>query len=1175
MLAHIASTILGFYRDSFSLAVFFRPFYTPPPTAQKLDHIRSRWQFRQRVIDARSETATATSTPIKLATFALSICLLLTGGLSTFAAPQTPFSTNNSAPAFAEPSFGALGFDAPKFSKSFEENISFDLPKSTHSISLKADQVEHWLDGDFEVLHLQGNVHIQQATLTATAGEAIVWIEIPDSDPNAAVPPTPHQVLVYLEDKVTVDLASQSLPHQSNDRIIDQAWFGRLQTTGTVDLARRATELTASKPLLFNRARQARDKNQPNPIQQTAFLQSFPIDPLGGSLTSDGQVWVEDNQFTSSSAVAQRPQTVVNPITGQLQTVPTGGFQQATPAFAPTTPTQAGGQLTQRGSPFKILLSRRDPSVSLDLKNFVNPNNPNEKVTLLTGGIRLAIESPAISDLRLFQDDADRKLFVSADNAVQWQLNLPDGSRRNQFYLEGDVVFSKGARVINAESMFYDVESQQGTILKADMRTNVSGINGPVRVKADVVQQQGENNIQAFGTAVTTSRLGVPRYWFQSESLSLREQPSPAFDPNAGVAATNLSNGLSNFQTDAPGTDFTMEAQRNRIYLGGVPVFAWPRIQTTLSDPTLYLESFSLNNDNIFGTQIRTGWDINQILGIQPAAGTRWIGNVDYLSERGLAVGSEFDYQRDGLFGIPGRVRGSYESWYLIDDDGTDNLGRDRTSLIPEEDFRGRTIFEHRHDFAPGYQLRAELGFISDRNFLEQFYEREWDTDKDATTGFWLERNVGTNSYNLTGDLHLNDFFAQTSGINYNQFKLGQPILNNRAIWHANAHAGYQRLRQADAPTDPIDAAKFDPLAWEADVDGFTAGTRHEIDFPMQIGPAKVVPYLLGDVSYWQEALDGSDLARAYGQVGVRASVPMWRVDPSIKSILWNVDGLAHKVSFDVDAFFAEATQDLDELPLYNQLDDDAQEHFRRRFAFDTFNIFPGGDTPLQFDERYFALRSGIQSNITAAASEIADDLTLVKLGVRQKWQTKRGLPGQQRIIDWITLDTQATLFPKANRDNFGSDFGMFDYDFRWYLGDRLSLVSDGYFDFFSQGLRTASVGANISRPGNGNAYVGFRTIEGPISSNILSASLSYRMSDKWGLNAGGQVDFGDTGTIGQTLSLIYIGESFLWQFGFNFDHSRDNFGFRFGFEPRFTKRPQLFQPGGQPIQPAGSRWLE
>ena len=103
----------------------------------------------------------------------------------------------------------------------------------------------------------------------------------------------------------------------------------------------------------------------------------------------------------------------------------------------------------------------------------------------------------------------------------------------------------------------------------------------PVRVVADVVQQTGENEIQAFGTAVTASRIGVPRYWIQSESISLRQTQvaptAPVFDPNTGVTATDLSGGLTNFQTDASGTDYTLEGRDNRVYVGGVPVFIWPR----------------------------------------------------------------------------------------------------------------------------------------------------------------------------------------------------------------------------------------------------------------------------------------------------------------------------------------------------------------------------------------------------------------------------------------------------------------------------------------------------------------------------------------------------------------------------------------------------------------------
>ena len=184
-------------------------------------------------------------------------------------------------------------------------------------------------------------------------------------------------------------------------------------------------------------------------------------------------------------------------------------------------------------------------------------------------------------------------------------------------------------------------------------------------------------------------------------------------------------------------------------------------------------------------------------------------------------------------------------------------------------------------------------------------------------------------------------------------------------------------------------------------------------------------------------------------------------------------------------------------------------------------------------------------------------------------------MPGQERIIDWITLDSQISLFPDADRDNFGAGAGMFDYDFRWHIGDRFALLSDGYFDFFSQGVRTASLGVQLSRPEVGNVYLGVRSIEGPISSNVITASMIYRMSDKWGVKASSQYDFGNTGTIGQTLNMIYIGESFLWQFGVNADLRRYNVGFRFGFEPRFLGKSRIFRPGGQSIPPASSRWLE
>jgi len=95
----------------------------------------------------------------------------------------------------------------------------------------------------------------------------------------------------------------------------------------------------------------------------------------------------------------------------------------------------------------------------------------------------------------------------------------------------------------------------------------------------------------------------------------------------------------------------------------------------------------------------------------------------------------------------------------------------------------------------------------------------------------------------------------------------------------------------------------------------------------------------------------------------------------------------------------------------------------------------------------------------------------------------RRGLPGQERIVDWITLDVEGSYFPDAERDNFGQEVGLLGYDFRWHLGDRFTVLSDGQCDFFADGLRTVSLSALVTRPAILRYLWGIRSIEGPISS--------------------------------------------------------------------------------------------
>ena len=187
----------------------------------------------------------------------------------------------------------------------------------------------------------------------------------------------------------------------------------------------------------------------------------------------------------------------------------------------------------------------------------------------------------------------------------------------------------------------------------------------------------------------------------------------------------------------------------------------------------------------------------------------------------------------------------------------------------------------------------------------------------------------------------------------------------------------------------------------------------------------------------------------------------------------------------------------------------------------------------------------------------------------------KRGRPGRRRILDWITLNTNLTLFPDPDRDNFGKVPGLFDYDFRWHVGDRTTLVSDGYADFFDDGLKMFTVGTFITRPPRGRLYLGFRTFDGPFQSRVLSISYDYRMSPKWISTFGTSFDLGSDGNIGQNFSITRIGESLLISAGFTVDASRDNVGVNLAIEPRFLPKKRLGNVGGAEIPSAGVYGLE
>jgi len=669
----------------------------------------------------------------------------------------------------------------------------------------------------------------------------------------------------------------------------------------------------------------------------------------------------------------------------------------------------------------------------------------------------------------------------------------------------------------------------------------------------------------------------VPTWEFRSRELEFTDEQVPL----AGADGQPMIDGV----TGEPVLEHQqfVTSRGNTLTLGNVPVLWWPVLATNAKKPTFYLNNVQVKNDRIFGTQLLTSWDAFQVFGWRrPPDGVDWDFDVDYLSYRGVGGGTSLLYNRPDFLWQGTPANGVLDAW-IIGDSGIDNLGMNRRDFTYPNAFRGRSFWRHRQDLAGGWQARGAAGWISDMNFLEEFYEAEWEEGYEQRTWLDLRRPVDNRELRLLTSVRVNPFFTQTEWWpRLDSYTMGQPLLRDAVTWYQHSGLAYARQNVPQTPTAGQGLQYWTTLPYENNVIGERFSTRHELDLPFQAGVVKIVPYALGELAHWGQDLTQSPLNRAYGQVGIRSSVPMWSADNSVESQLWNVHGLAHKVVFESEFSYANSSQDMNQLPLYDQIDDDTINQYRRNIPYWDYGAIPGQATPLpsstvfgpdgKYDPRSYLVRRGMGGWVSGP-TEIAQDLTAFRLAARQRWQTKRGPAGNRRIIDWITLDIDGELFPTTGQ-NFGQLMGLWQYDFRWHVGDRTTIHSTADIDFFTGGQQLYTVGALLNRTPRGSFYIGFNEFGGPIDASVLVGSYTYRMSPKWASSFGTALNLRGM-NIGQNFQLTRIGESFLMTFGFNVDYSRNNVGVTFNLEPRFLSRTQFASRSGIDLPMAGAYGLE
>lgn len=801
-----------------------------------------------------------------------------------------------------------------------------------------------------------------------------------------------------------------------------------------------------------------------------------------------------------------------------------------------------------------------------------NETSPPEQVFDIMGGVNILI------DTQEEQPGTPRSntlgtVDLSADRVVIWtdatnDYSFPGEAKQLQemplqIYLEGNIVVRQGTNQLLANQAFYDVREERALLLNAEIRARVPGIAGKIRLRAQQLRQTAHDTFHAQQAFITTSDFLKPGYRLQTSDIYIEpryENPwwssdGPQFDPISGEPTR-----------DEPTLWAT--SLNNTFFIEDVPVFYYPYLSAPAEDPNIPLTNLTFHSDRIFGQAVYSTWDLFKLTGIDRPSGARWDLNANYLTLRGPQVGTAGNYRGTTRFGLDGPFQGSGYASFIYDH-GTDNLGLDRLSLNPAQKSRGGLDFRDRQELVSGRILQSEISYLSDRNWLEQYREREFDTGKDYETLLYMRQNLDNWGWSTMGRPRLYNYYNTTQWLPRGDlFGLAEPLFGGLLNWSSHTYAGYAAQKIADRPTDPQDL--YTVLPFEGNANGLVASTRHELDLPFQVGPVHFTAYALGEDTYWGQAYRNIDsttpvdqrifgatqinegsMNRLYGSLGARASVEFWRTFPEVHSDNFNLNGLAHKMVFDADYSYSTSNQSLATVPQYNEFDDNSQEQFRRRLLVNTY----GGILPPQFDPRFFAVRSGAGASVTAPYNELVDDMNVLRLGWRHRLQTKVGPINAPRIKNWMTLDLDTAFFPNPNRDNFGEPFGLYSARYNWYVGDRTTISAGTLFDTFNNPETLWNFGITSQRSTRGSVYIGLRDIQGgsQLHSEILTASYSYVMSPKWISSLGTAYDLAENQNRGQTLQVTRVGADFLLHFGVLVDPTKNNFGLAVSVEPRFA----------------------
>ncbi len=798
--------------------------------------------------------------------------------------------------------------------------------------------------------------------------------------------------------------------------------------------------------------------------------------------------------------------------------------------------------------------------VSLSMDQFRTMETPEGKVAAVLSGNVILRQITAEGELLELQ--ADRAVvFTPFTNLRQ----LPGGAQQIKSigeavtgaYLEGDVRITRTPRDrqrdveqrLEANRAFYDFTTDRAVLTDVILHTRDPKTQIPIIVRAQTVRQLSEQEYTAEKARISTSSFHTPSYSIGASTTYIRI--SPTADELLGRRAT-------------------FAAEDATLDLWNFPVFYVPNLAGSVTERNI-IRGIQISNSSSFGTGISTQWGLFETLGRLPPRGTDASYRVDYFSDRGPAVGLDGQY-------LGGTIdEGTLDAWsyagdltsYLVLDNGEDHLGRRRHDIEPEDELRGRFYWQHQHFLPSNWQVQLSGGYLSDPTFLEEWFNRDFRNARPFDTSLYAKYQHGSEAFTFLVSLQPNDFptvadlyqeqaeierfpelayhrigdsfwadsatFFSANTISAMRFKAGGDDLED---------LGFGTRMSPGLPSfgEPYNLSHRSPGDAVSDDVTLRGDFRQEIDFPFTLDKFRAVPYVVGRLTEYSDTIDGGAASRLLMGAGIRMTTAFWKVDDAVRSELFDLHRLRHVVEPELHVFTSAQSEERTDLLIY--------------------------DEPI----------------------DAVTEVSVIQLGLNQRWQTKRGGPGRWRSVDFLTLNVRGNFFM-----NEPDDHEMTPVDFRglyfvsfpeasiprtgvnadaaWQVSDNVQALSDAQYNTEESQLATASGGFRVRQDPRLSYFVGLRHIGVDFIQNVngrrfvfedmdlLLLAFDYQLTRKYRLNIAHSYDLAQNRSERSALSVIRHFDRFYASVSLRIDEFQDEQAVIFNVWPEGLPLPGASQP--------------